>query len=166
MNNFDGPLVIQFDAHASDVLGGNYWRVMKSFRFFLPVSRIANEWTCYDTNKWGFVPAGILTDLGSVPMAFRSIIDNGGRAAQAYVLHDQLCEYLSLTENGRPVRITRVDADNILHDALISLGVDRSTARIIYEAVALYRRVTGVDWPTNQIKKRELEAAFNFEGLQ
>jgi len=165
MNQFDGELFIQYDRQASNVLGADYWRVMRSFRFYLPTSDIANEWTCYDTNRWAFIPAGMLTDLGSVPKQFRSIIDNGGRAAQAYVVHDQLCEYLSITEKGRPARISRQEADLILLDALLVLGVDKTTAHLTYNAVAAYSAVMDIRQPSTTIVKRRLEAAFNFEGF-
>lgn len=165
MNQFDGPLIIQYDRAASDILGDDYWRVMRSFRFYLPTSDIANEWTCYDTNRWLFVSAGTLTDLGTIPKQFRSLIDRGGLAAQAYVVHDQACEYLSVTENGRPASITRQEADLILRDALLSLGVDKTTAYLTYNAVAAYAAVMNIRLPSTTMKKRALEAAYNFEGI-
>lgn len=165
MNQFDGPLQIQYDTQASNILQGDYWRVMKSFRFYLPSSDIANEWTCYDTNRWVFVPAGMLTDLGSIPPIYRGIFDRGGRSAQAYVLHDQLCEYLSVTKGGNPERITRQECDLILRSAMLSLGINKATTQSVYNAVATYAALKGIRSPSTTIKKRSLEAAFNFEGL-
>lgn len=165
MNQFDGPLQIQYDREASRILDGDYWRVMKSFRFYLPTSDIANEWTCYDTNRWVFVPAGMLTDLGSIPRIYRGIFDRGGRAAQAYVLHDQLCEYLSVTNDGNPERITRQECDLILRAGMLELGVSKGVTQCVYNAVAAYSHLKGIRSPSTTIKKRALEAAFNFEGL-
>lgn len=165
MNQFDGPLQIQYDTQASNILQGDYWRVMKSFRFYLPSSDIANEWTCYDTNRWAFVPAGTLSDLGSIPAVYRGVFDRGGRAAQAYVLHDQLCEYLSVTKDGHPERITRQECDLILRSAMLSLGVSKGVTQCVYNAVAAYAAINGIRSPSTTIKKRTLEAAFNFEGL-
>lgn len=156
MRNFDGELSIQYDRHASNVLNGDYYRVLKSFRFYTNVSR----------SSWGFVPAGMLTDLGSVPLAFRGIINNAGRAAQAYVLHDQLCEYLSITAFGRPQLITRKRADDILRLALLDLGVDGATANFVYRAVRAYAEVGHIRKPSTSALKRTLEAQFNFEDLQ
>jgi len=162
---FDNPLVIEFDPVASDVLGGDYFRLKKSFRFYLPPSSIANEWVQYDSNRWAFCAAGMLTDLGSVPVSLRGIINHSGRAAQAFVLHDQLCEYLSITENGAPKSITRQEADLILFDALIALGCDKTTSHLIYNTVAAYQMATNTKAPSTTAIKRRLEAAYNFEDI-
>ncbi|HKY45603.1 MAG TPA: DUF1353 domain-containing protein [Pyrinomonadaceae bacterium] len=162
---FDGPLVIEFDRKASDLLGGAYWRVKRSFRFYLPASHIGNEWVEYQSNRWAYVPAGMLTDLGSIPKVFRGIIDVGGAAAQAYVLHDQLCEYLSITADGKPESISRREADLILRDALLDLEIDKTTTHLIHEAVAAYQLAKGITRPSTTALKRRLEAEYNFEGL-
>lgn len=165
MNQFDGPLIIQYDRDASDQLGADYWRVMRSFRYYLPTSDIANEWTTYDTKRWAFVAAGTLTDLGTVPKTFRGIIDNGGRAAQGFVLHDQLCEYLSITAYGQPEAITRQEGDLILLSALCSLGMPKADAYMIYNSVSAYSEIMGIKSPSTTVAKRALEAKFNFEGF-
>jgi len=153
-NKFDGPLSIKYDLRASQVLGGEYWRVIKSFRFQI------------DADNWVFVPSGMLTDLGSVPKLFRGIISEQGAAAQAYVVHDQLCEYLSITENGKPKSITRQMADLILLDALQAAGVGYTTAYLIYNAVAAYQMALQINDPSTSVIKRRLEADYNFEDLQ
>ena len=156
MRNFDGELAIQYDRHASNVLNGDYYRVLKSFRYYTNHSR----------TSWAFVPAGMLTDLGSIPKAFRGIVDNDGKAAQAYVLHDQLCEYLSITAFGKPQIITRKRADEILRLALLDLEVDGVTANWIYRTVRAYAEMNGIRKPSTSALKRTLEAQFNFEDLQ
>lgn len=163
--HFDSELVIEFDRRASDALGDDYFRLKKSFRFYLPPSTVANEWVHYDSNRWAFCAAGMLTDLGSIPVPFRGLINRGGRAAQAFVLHDQLCEYLSITENGAPKLITRQEADLILLDALLALQVDRTTAYLIYNSVAGYQLATNTRAPSTTALKRQLEAAYNFEDI-
>lgn len=166
MNNFSGPLLIQFDHAASEILGDDYWRVMRSFRYYIPSSLLAPDWTVNNRKRWGFVPAGVLTNLGNIPKVFRGIISNGGAASQAYALHDQLCEYLSVTNNGRPELITREECDLILKAALLDLQIDQTTAHLIYNAVASYQLVRQTRDPSTTRIKRDLEAAFNFEDLQ
>lgn len=166
MGRFDGELIISFDHEASRTLRGDYWRVRKSFDFYRSTSIIANEWTCYDGNEKCFVAAGTLTDLGSVPRMFRGIIDNGGAASQAFVLHDTLCEYLTINHCGRPKKITRQEADLILLDALTVLGISKAYANIVYNAVALYQMAGQVHNPSTYALKRKLEAEYNYEALK
>jgi len=131
-----------------------------------PASFIGNEWTCYDSNRWGFVPAGILTDLGSVPPILRPVINHAGAGSQPFVLHDQLCEYLSITVNGRPFAISRGEADLILRAALIDVNVEMSEVRAIYDAVSIYARVMRIRDPSTYALKRRLEAEYNFEDFE
>jgi len=166
MNMFDIPLTIQFDRKASDILGGDYWRVMKSFRAYIPASFLANEWTAYDKDCWIFVPSGTLTDLGTIPQIARAIENRDGRAAQAFVTHDQACEYLSATYRGQPQPITRREADLILRAGLIDCGLPMSDVNIIYGAVSAYTWVNRITEPSTYALKRRLEAEFNFEGLE
>lgn len=166
MSNFSGPLAIQYDQRASKVLDGDYWRVLKSYRFYLPTSFIGNEWTTYDSNRWGFVSAGFLTDLGTIPKILRSIVDDDGKASQGFVLHDALCEFLSITENGRPKNITREEADLILRAALLELGVSKLQTAMIYDAVRAYALVNRIRDPSSTAIKRRLEAEFNYEDFK
>lgn len=165
MNNFSGELIIRPDHAASEILGDDYWRVMRSFRYYLPTSLIVPDWTVKSHKRWAFCPAGMLTNLGNIPSVFRSIISNGGMASQAYALHDQLCEYLSVTNNGRPENITREECDLILKAALLDLQIDSTTAHLIYNAVAAYQLVRQTRDPSTTRFKRDLEASFNFEEL-
>lgn len=151
---FDGPLVITYDNNASRILGGEYWRVLKSFRYYLTA------------NEWVFIPSGMLTDLGSVPPSLRCFVSEQGNAAQAYVVHDQLCEYLSTTFDGRPKLITRQEADLILKMALLDSGVNKTTAYLTYTAVAAYQMAMQIKDPTTTAIKRRLEADANFEDLK
>lgn len=166
MSRFDGPLIIEYDHKASRVLGDDFYRVKKSFRFYLPASHIGVEWVGHQSDRWGFVAAGMLTDLGSIPKVFRGIINRGGAAAQAYALHDQLCEYLSITYRGNPEKITREECDLILRDALIDLEIDKTSVHLIYDAVVAYGFVRQIRDPSTTRLKRDLEAAYNFEDFQ
>lgn len=166
MSQFDGELIISYDVKASKILGGDYWRLRKSFRCYIPSTFVDLGITAPDKSLWGFCPSGLLTDLGTIPPRLRGIINNSGAAAQAYVLHDQLCEYLSLTFNGRPYPITRQECDLILKGALIDLEIDKTTAELIYNAVAAYAFVMNIRDPSTCALKRRLEADYNFEDCQ
>lgn len=165
MSNYSGPLHIKYDPVASAALGTPHVRLLTSFKLFLPQTVVGNEWTAYDPDTWIFCNAGMLTDLGTIPDLFRGMFPSGGKYSQAYVVHDQACEYLSITVGGRPKRITRQEADLILLYALQELGMDKQEAYTIYNAVAAYQMARQITKPSTTIMKRRLEAAYNFEGL-
>ncbi|MFZ3185874.1 MAG: DUF1353 domain-containing protein, partial [Pseudomonas sp.] len=73
---------------------------------------------------------------------------------------DMLCEYLATTKDGVPKKISRARCDEILLEAMVALGVPAVKRGMIYRAVSLYRRLSGVDAPTNTAQKRKLEAAW------
>lgn len=170
--NFSAPFVIKYDTEASAALGDQYWRIMLSYRYYLPPSpefnMHGNEWTDYDrplSDRWVFLSAGVLTDLGSIPKQLRGAIEYAGRYAQAYAVHDQLCEYLSITVNGRPEKITREYADFVLLWALKDCGMGDAEAKAIYAFVRGYAILRNIKAPSTTAAKRALEAKFNFEGF-
>lgn len=146
---FDAELMLAYDAKASKRLGKDYWRVLKGFRYYLGTK---------GSNRWVWVPAGYLTDGASVPQIFWSLIPRWGAYGQAAVVHDILCEYLTVTEDGVPKRITRLEADDILLEAMHVLEVPELKAHAISAAVDLYRTVTRTSKPSNDPVKRQLEA--------
>ncbi|MBP4002535.1 DUF1353 domain-containing protein [Pseudomonas koreensis] len=149
---FSAPLNIQFDAQASKILGKDYWRVTKAFRYYL-----RHE----DGGEWVYVPAGYLTDGASVPRLFWSLLPPWGAYGQAAVVHDIVCEYLSITVNGMPRSITRKACDDILFEAMVVLNVPAYKRRIIELSVNAYRRLSGVRRPSSMPKKRTLEARWS-----
>lgn len=146
---FDAELMMAYDAKASKRLGKDYWRVLKGFRYYLGTK---------GSNRWVYVPAGYLTDGASVPQIFWSLIPRWGLYGQAAVVHDFLCEYLSITEDGLPKSITRAEADDILLEAMHVLEVPEFKAHAIASAVTFYRVVANVTKPSNDPMKRQLEA--------
>lgn len=146
---FSAPLQIQYDAEASKILGADHWRVVREFRYF-----IGSE----NSKRWITVPAGYLTDGASVPRIFWSIIPPWGAYGQAAVVHDILCEYLSIVVSGKIVPITRQRADEIFSEAMAVLKVPQRDISLISEGVALYRTVARVNSPSTRIEKRLLEA--------
>ncbi|MND25688.1 hypothetical protein D3C87_1271250 [compost metagenome] len=153
---FNAELWVTHDPLASKLLGQDYWRVMKSFRYYIGTK---------GSNRWVEVPAGYLTDGASVPRAFWSIIPPWGSYGQAAVVHDILCEYLTIVEDGLPKRITRKEADEILLEAMHVLEVPELTAHTIYNAVKLYQITFHVTEPSNDPKKRAVEAQWAQEQI-
>ena len=146
---FSAPLQVQYDEDASEALGADHWRVCQPFRFYLGGK---------DTDRWVYVPAGYLTDGASVPRVCWSLIPPWGSYGQAAVVHDIVCEYLSITVDGKPQAVTRAECDEILLEAMMVLGVPVPVRDAIYGAVSLYRIASGVDEPTSTALKRELES--------
>lgn len=146
---FSAPMQVQYDDDASEALGADHWRVCQPFRFYLG-SR--------DSGKWVYVPAGYLTDGASVPRALWSLIPPWGKYGQAAVVHDIVCEYLSITADGRPFRVTREQCDEILLEAMVVLGVPLVQRQLIYQAVRTYRVLARVEGPSTTFRKRAIEA--------
>lgn len=151
---FSAPLLVQYDPEASDELGADHWRVTQPFRFYLGEK---------DSERWVYVPAGYLTDGASVPRVLWSLIPPWGRYGQAAVVHDIVCEYLSITVAGQPLRVTREQCDLILLEAMTVLEVPAFQRQAIYRAVCAYRLIAGVDVPSTTPQKRALEANWGKE---
>lgn len=147
---FDGPCVLVYDAAASVALGKEHWRRQRSYNFVL------------SDRQHVHVPAGGLTDKGSIPMVLNNVVPRDGKFEQAYDMHDQLCEYLSLTVGGKPYTITRERCDSLLYVAMQVLGATDREIGKVRAGVDSYRIASGVNLPTNTPVKRQLEA--NWEG--
>ncbi|MCU1750256.1 DUF1353 domain-containing protein [Pseudomonas sp. 6D_7.1_Bac1] len=143
---FDAPLDTRYEAEASRLLGQDHWRVLQPFRLML------------SERQWVAVPAGILTDGGTIPRIAQSFVSPWGKLGQAYVMHDQLCEYLSITVDGAPVSISRTRGDSLLYVALDVLGATQQEIAVVAGAVELYRNVSQVNLPSNRAMKRSLES--------
>lgn len=72
------------------------------------------------------VPAGVLTDLASVPQVAMGLIGYPG--ARAAVVHDWLCD----TTTDREL------ADRVFREALAVCGVPEQTADLMYAGVRIY----------------------------
>lgn len=148
---FSGELNTEFAYKESDILERDLWRVLKEFKFHMGSP---------NSNMWVTVPAGYLTDGASVPRVFWNLVPPWGRYGAATTVHDVLCEYLTIMVDGVPTPITRADADNILREAMLVLGVPSYQAWSIYLAVSTYRKVFRVNHPVPFPAKRTLEAAW------
>lgn len=144
----DAPMDLRYDAHASQVLGEDYWRVLNTSRLML------------SARQWASLQAGELIDKGSVPRIAWPLVPRDGKFEQAYGFHDKLCEYLSLTVAGRPFPITRERADQLLYVAMEVLGGTPEEIAPVRAAVEANRIVLRVDKPSNTALKRSLEAGW------
>lgn len=146
---FSAEMSVRYDHEASLALGADHWRVMDEFRFY-----VGSE----TSGEWVYVPSGYLTDGASVPRIFWNIIPPWGSYGQAAVVHDIVCEYLSVTKDGKPSPVTRAQCDAILLEAMTVMGVPRLTRTLIYGAVSAYRLISGVSTPSTTVLKRSIEA--------
>lgn len=75
------------------------------------------------------VPAGMITDLASIPKLLRPAIDRNGLSRPAAVLHD----YLYLIGS-----LSRKQADELFLEALLSCGVSSFVAKGMYWSVRAF----------------------------
>ena len=146
---FSADVMIAYAHQESKILGRNLWRVMKGFKYY-----VHNE----TSGQWVDVPRGYLMDGASVPQFLWSVIPPWGSYGAATIVHDILCEYLQLTVEGVPCKITRKQADDILLEAMEVLGVDHYDVIKISGAVNAYRRIKNVTQANWDPKKAALEA--------
>lgn len=145
---FDSDVAIKYSNTASDVLGSDYYYTTEPFIYHIED---------FPSNKIVKVPAAFLTDGATIPRAFWCWASPIGRHAQAAILHDYLCEYLTIQVDGVPTRITRKEADRIFRDSLLFLGVSKSKANMMYAGVSTYRVFANVTSPSFRVEKKRLE---------
>lgn len=151
--NFDTDLSVEHDTRASKELGKDYYKVLKSFRYYLSENQ---------PDVWAYVPAGFLTDGASVPRPFWWLIPPFGEHGQAAVLHDILCETGTMFRNEIPQRVSRKQADQIFRDAMKAAGVGWFKRSFMYAAVRAWA-VLGIEMPGHKrrlLLKRQLETEY------
>lgn len=152
---FDAGLLTSYDAQASAILGDDYWRVEKAFRFYLDAKF---------SDRWVDIPLGFLTDGASIPRFLWNIIPPWGIYGQAAVVHDRLCETLEITEviNGvqQQTKITRKECDAVLVEAMRVLNVPKAKVLVIQGGVDLYRVVANPQKPVVSRAKLSLESGY------
>lgn len=97
--------------------------------------------------------ADFLTDLASVPMLFTWLVPKTGAHLPAALLHDGLVRqgaYVAV--DGRPVSLTRVDADRIFRDAMADTGTPLVRRWLVWAAVTTNTLWLGRDngWTATQ----------------
>lgn len=113
MSSFTTPIRVE----ASE--SGRSWKLLEEFVY--DVGELGGN----DSIK---VPVGFVTDMGSVPRLFWSIIDPWGPPAKAFIIHD----YLYHTQER-----SRLVSDAILLEGMEVLGVNRFKRWLIYRGVRL-----------------------------
>jgi len=147
--SFTAKPVIYYDDEASELLDGDYYRIAESFRYY-----IGEKYG----NVWVYIPAGMLTDLASIPRLVWNLLPPTGKYGAAAIVHDRLCNTLQLTQDGNPLDITRAQADEILAQAMEVLKVPKLTRCIISSCVTLHRWVRRIDKPVISELQKKLEA--------
>lgn len=150
---FDANLEIRYEDKASFLLEKDYWRVTRSFKYY-----VGNK----EDDIWVYVPAGFLTDGASVPRPFWSIVPPWGKHGQAAVVHDFLVRELFLYVKGVKTDINRQEADRIFLEAMKVAGVNWFLRNLMYVSVSIW---TFFDLGTSE-KKHNLVRSFeaNWEG--
>jgi hypothetical protein len=91
-------------------------------------------------NEWNTVtvPAGLITDLASVPRIARSVIDRVGPHLEAAIVHDYL--YVAWQDiPGRDARDQdRYFADQLFLAGMVAAGVSWTKRNLIYRAVRTF----------------------------
>lgn len=100
-------------------VGADRWKLQRELRY---QSRADGVFT---------VPAGIITDLASIPHIFRVFLSPAGKYARATVLHDWLYKTRS---------VSRETADALLLEGSEALGVGRLTRWAMHRAVRAFGR--------------------------
>lgn len=133
--DFNTDIALVYDEQASEFCGHDYWRTTQAFRYYFEDQTL---------ETYVEVPANYLTDGASVPRLFWSLLPPLGAYGQAAVLHDYLCENLTVVRNGAPGVITRVQADNAFKNAMKALDVPRWKRNVMFIVVAIYVKVKGI----------------------
>ena len=104
------------------------WRSGHGFR----VSRsLVGHWR----GKRLVVPAGMVTDLASIPRLFRSVVPQVADHLIPALFHDAACEGL--------LGLTRAEADQMFLDFMEASGVGRVRRYAMFSAVRGYALATG-----------------------
>lgn len=146
---YNAPLDTQYDADASKVLGYDVWRITKAFRF-----NVGSE----GADTYVDVPAGYLSDGASVPKIFWDLLPPWGVYGQAAVIHDILCETMSVTKAGLATPITRAKCDSIFKEAMIAANTPRWKRNVMYIAVRVFSKLFRDNNPVPDAAKAKLEA--------
>lgn len=143
---FEGRCVLTYDYEASRALGADYWRRLETHRLML------------SERQWLATPAGGLTDKGTIPRIAWPLVPRDGKFEIAFDMHDQGCDYLSTTVDGKPFRVSRERVDSLLYVAMEVLGGTEREIAPVRAAVEAHRKVLRVQDPSVTALKRKLEA--------
>jgi hypothetical protein len=90
-------------------------------------------YTCYD-GRMVTVPQGFKTNFASVPSLAKFYIDDDDwQIREPSVIHDYL-----YSADSAPLGYSRKEADGVLFEAMVGLGMRRSKAVLIYYILRLF----------------------------
>lgn len=112
---------------------GINWNVERQFDFHIGE---------LNSNVFARVHKGFTTNLASIPRLARLFVPKTGKHDQAATLHDQGYEYRVIFvrhPNGKVSYVVKDRAywDRVFYDALLVLGVRRTRAWLMYQAVRM-----------------------------
>lgn len=151
---FDSELDIVYDAHASSVLGDDYWRVTRQFTYYIGT---------LPSDKFVVVPVGFLSDGASTPFFVRALLPKMGKYSQAAFMHDWMCEHYTYskidpeTKKVFIVHTSRKEIDRVFYEALKVLEVPSWKRFLIKAGLEIYRFIVDPMEPVISEEKRELE---------
>lgn len=145
--SYDAQLELIYSNKATEDLGVDYWVVNAEFTCVLDTAK----------DQYVIIPQGFLTDGASVPRMFWSFFPSWGKYGQAATVHDFLCEYLIISDNGRIRNITREECDKYFLKLMIEMKINRVKRTLMYQGVSMYRRFGKVKTPSITAKKVALE---------
>lgn len=103
------------------------------------------EW--YEKNRNIEVPEGFITDFASIPSFLRDKVAVNDDHRLAAIAHDYLYSNLGhLVQYNRDLFYTRKEADEIFYQLMISEGVGRFKAWVMYRAVRVFGGFYSGDW--------------------
>lgn len=138
MSSFTTPLIVE------KLDDGKHWRVTQEFTYQLGAEGGPDHID---------VPAGEITDFGSIPRPLRWLVNPVGKSGKAYVIHDRLYKGGGITwtytiqpnDLSQPPQIVerlrypnRKEADDILLEAMGVLKDNPATRGIVYSGVRTF----------------------------
>lgn len=148
LGEFDRPVGLELHKAATEVFNRTLWMTLNTFRYYLDKSR----------HLYVEIPFGFLTDGATVPSIATSLFPRFDVYAQSALVHDYLCEYLSVKDkDGNDVPISRARADELFYYAMLTQGIDKSKAKAMFTAVRGYVIISGKRGPTYNSIKAEFE---------
>lgn len=145
--SYDVQLELIYSNKASTDLGVDYWVVNKQFTCVLDSAKM----------QYVIIPKGFLTDGASVPRIFWTFFPRWGKYGQAACVHDFLCEYLIISDNGKIRSITREECDKYFLKLMIEMDVGKTKRLFMYWGVSMFRLFAKVKNPSITAKKVDLE---------
>lgn len=114
---------------ASKRLNRNYSVVLEGFEYY--IGRKEDDVVVK-------IEPGYITDGATIPRPLSKHIPAWGKWGQASIVHDYLCETLTVLVHGKPTPITRRQGDLIFLEAMGVLDVPWYQRIIFYAGVRLY----------------------------